>query len=715
MQKIKISLFIALLLFNGCDSSSRSNNENIPKKNTFIQGKTTLSKATVCIDENINSFCDKNELQTISDEKGEYKLSYKGELPENSIILAQEGYNLILLEDNNAHLAIKTTFSKNNQETNINTITTFIAQLLEQGLSFEIAQEQIAKKYHLDVNFITNDPLNLLEENSDKNIFLTIHAIENNIIHAKNKNKISKSQKVKESGNLVITEEEADEALLNFDIFSFDLEKFQAEISKFFVYSAFSIADSIDCILSLGCEIQYDFDTNENNISLPIADENDSLSQEFVSEYELSGIWYEAEGNSCFDINYFTNIWTLGANGLFKLKDFILEDRKVILRKLKIDGGHIFPALSLKWDALLIYKSQNIEDKFYLSSIYGQQYTLTSMDTLENCNLKKDKIDKKLEEERRLNVGGELSIHSISADLSDTSISRDKLNGVWYQIYHSPDVTYEIFSCVEIKENNTIETAEYGFIDYFSTKSTFTYNNTTLIDENTLLSTKVYKSKTSPNTLYFKENTNDFYKKLIPEETMDQCKKKYERVDLRALDKEAKINFEKQWKASNIQNYTFELTKSCFCPQEEVKEVSVQNGYLENAIFIPSKTPINLSKRGDIYSLDGFFTLIQNAFDKNASVVTVQYDYDYGYPTKISINQDTTVTDGGITYKITNFKILDATTPTICTQEYVPLCAEVIDIQCITTPCQKTEQTFSNFCELKADKRATFLHEGVCK
>ncbi|MFA7298526.1 MAG: DUF333 domain-containing protein [Candidatus Absconditabacterales bacterium] len=51
--------------------------------------------------------------------------------------------------------------------------------------------------------------------------------------------------------------------------------------------------------------------------------------------------------------------------------------------------------------------------------------------------------------------------------------------------------------------------------------------------------------------------------------------------------------------------------------------------------------------------------------------------------------------------------------PTVCTMEYAPVCASVA-IQCITTPCDPIEQTFSNRCVMNQNKLATFLHDGEC-
>jgi len=49
----------------------------------------------------------------------------------------------------------------------------------------------------------------------------------------------------------------------------------------------------------------------------------------------------------------------------------------------------------------------------------------------------------------------------------------------------------------------------------------------------------------------------------------------------------------------------------------------------------------------------------------------------------------------------------------VCTKEYVPVCGSK-QVQCITTPCNPVQQTYSNRCMLNADG-ATYLYAGQCR
>ena len=566
MNLLKSSILISLLLLNGCESSSSKDTE------VKIKGTATLSKAIVCIDSNLDSTCNKDEIQTISNDKGEYNLT-SSDIKDGDIILAQDGYNLVLLEENKAHLAVKESFRKDNQENNINTITTLIAGAMNDGLSYQETKEKIAKKRELDINFIELNPFSLLDDEVNKNLFLTIRAIEHNVLYPETKNKSSNLKKL-ENGNLVITEEEADEALLDFDIFSFDLNTFKENLNEFLAITLVRISDFFECTLDSSCV------AGDYNFSLPIAQEPDFISEELVLKEDIKGVWFKEskeEESQCLDMGD-NDTWKFynkdgNSERIIFFKNFDLENRRINLR-----GG-----LPLSWISYLIYKSENVTNRFYISanvrdSIFdsnriNKNFTLNSFDTLENC----------------------------------------------------------------IKELNKNEIKEDDYI--------------------------VNKNK---------------------------------------------------WDNFNINNYTFELTKSCFCPQEEVKEVTIEKGNIVSAKFIPSNTKIDLSKRGDIYSINGFFELIQDAFDSKASKVTVTYDETKGYPTNIYIDQNEMITDEEISYRVKNFKVLDEPQPTICTLEYTPICAKVV-VECIMAPCEAIEQTFSNNCHLNANKRATFLHMGECE
>ena len=399
MNITKTFIILALLLLNSCNSSSNKG-EAIQEDNTLqtttIKGSTSLSKSTVCIDENQDSICNEDEPQTASDKEGIYTLNYDGELADDAIILSQGGYNLNLLEENSAKLALKASFLKNHQKTNLNTLSTLIANNIEEGLTHQEAKDKIATKYHLNVNFIEHNPLELIGDENNKNIFLTIRAIENRVLHSQTKTTAQIQQKV-ENGNVIIEEEDADKALLGFDIFSFNLDDFIQELSKqifdSFVFTTAFIANStsyityVPCLLGLTSCQGYP----EINTTAPTPDENDSISQELVTRSELIGVWYGSKvgynSKMCLDIGYLDTINAYGeensANYHAIIDTFDEENRLLKVRQIYLTTlGH---------KSYSVYKSATIKDKIYLSSDSFVKY-----DTVEACQAKaKQDIDNK--------------------------------------------------------------------------------------------------------------------------------------------------------------------------------------------------------------------------------------------------------------------------------------------------------------------------------
>lgn len=49
----------------------------------------------------------------------------------------------------------------------------------------------------------------------------------------------------------------------------------------------------------------------------------------------------------------------------------------------------------------------------------------------------------------------------------------------------------------------------------------------------------------------------------------------------------------------------------------------------------------------------------------------------------------------------------------MCTQEYAPVCG-LVQVQCITTPCDPVEETFSNACHACGNQNVISYTEGQC-
>ncbi len=124
---------------------------------------------------------------------------------------------------------------------------------------------------------------------------------------------------------------------------------------------------------------------------------------------------------------------------------------------------------------------------------------------------------------------------------------------------------------------------------------------------------------------------------------------------------EANMNKAKQlWDSKNINHYMVKQQHSCFCTpnsthpvQFEVKNDAVVTGSLED-ISETDKIPAS-QLTIDPMTVEKAFVFIQDAIDRKADNITVEYDAKLGNPTKINIDYSTMMADeeAYYTYSVT--------------------------------------------------------------
>ena len=254
------SLVVATLIITGCGSSEEAK-EDVTK--TSVIGKSSLSRATVCIDTNSDMHCNEDEVSTTTNEKGSYKLTYETTPKKGTQLIAEDGFNLITLRGNNGGQVFSGSLDDDASH-NINTFTTLIQERLKDKLSYTEAKKEIAERFNLEADFIDQDPLALLEDEETQAYFLTVRAIEDyyNEHHQKNETTVDsdsiqnyafmidkniieatydaypQKSSVKRSSsaneNPSISVDEAVEAVNNTDVFAFDLDAYLERLSTLF-------------------------------------------------------------------------------------------------------------------------------------------------------------------------------------------------------------------------------------------------------------------------------------------------------------------------------------------------------------------------------------------------------------------------------------------------------------------------------------------------
>lgn len=109
-------------------------------------------------------------------------------------------------------------------------------------------------------------------------------------------------------------------------------------------------------------------------------------------------------------------------------------------------------------------------------------------------------------------------------------------------------------------------------------------------------------------------------------------------------------------------SYNITQTKSCFCMKDYVRPMTYDvvsgSAHHQNATYADDQKPVTVDVSNSLLTIDQAFAMIQKAIDTNADKITVTYDAEYGYPTKIFIDQTFTMADEEMryTYKINNTK-----------------------------------------------------------
>ncbi len=111
---------------------------------------------------------------------------------------------------------------------------------------------------------------------------------------------------------------------------------------------------------------------------------------------------------------------------------------------------------------------------------------------------------------------------------------------------------------------------------------------------------------------------------------------------------------ERKWEQANIDDYTFEMRTSCFCPPEmhEWAIVEVRDGVIVSATDVNGKpfTDWGLSSRKTV---DQLFDQARARYDWLADI-DFEFDDTYGYPLVIEHRSKRNIADAGAVYEARN-------------------------------------------------------------
>ncbi|MCI5142067.1 MAG: hypothetical protein D3909_10170 [Candidatus Electrothrix sp. ATG1] len=106
------------------------------------------------------------------------------------------------------------------------------------------------------------------------------------------------------------------------------------------------------------------------------------------------------------------------------------------------------------------------------------------------------------------------------------------------------------------------------------------------------------------------------------------------------------------WKNANLSNYTYTYKRMCFCPPEEDIVVTVQDGDVLSASYIPSNTPVMPERLDDLMTVEELFQVIQKAITDEVAQLDVTYNSRSGYPERIFIDVHELMADEEMTHMV---------------------------------------------------------------
>lgn len=110
------------------------------------------------------------------------------------------------------------------------------------------------------------------------------------------------------------------------------------------------------------------------------------------------------------------------------------------------------------------------------------------------------------------------------------------------------------------------------------------------------------------------------------------------------------------WERQGLSNYAYTLNVACFCPYAGPMRVDVRADSVYRATLIDTGLDIADLERFNVKTIDGLFEVLEKAI-KDADNVEVDYEAQYGFPTRIAIDYYKNAVDDEIGYRATDLQV----------------------------------------------------------
>jgi hypothetical protein len=120
---------------------------------------------------------------------------------------------------------------------------------------------------------------------------------------------------------------------------------------------------------------------------------------------------------------------------------------------------------------------------------------------------------------------------------------------------------------------------------------------------------------------------------------------------------EVQSNREK-WMGHGISGYEIEMQKICYCVPEVVRMMvfEVEDDKVETVRYADTGDDVDPQYYGNFNTIEGMFTFVGQALEKNPADLRITYDKEYGYIKELSVDFKENIADDEITIIASNMR-----------------------------------------------------------
>lgn len=107
-----------------------------------------------------------------------------------------------------------------------------------------------------------------------------------------------------------------------------------------------------------------------------------------------------------------------------------------------------------------------------------------------------------------------------------------------------------------------------------------------------------------------------------------------------------------QWAAQRVDDYRYTVRRLCFCLPEYTGPVvvTVRDGRAAERRYAEGGAAVGAEPSAYFPPVEGLFEVVEDAIERDAAVIDVDYHPQLGYPTRISIDYDQRIADEEVSY-----------------------------------------------------------------